>query len=109
MDYNYNNLRSEAIRKYGGKCVSCGFSDWRALQFDHVNSEGREHRNFTRKHSFLAEIIADTSGRYQLLCANCNQIKKYTHREGVSARANEQILATMRRFQRREELVISFC
>jgi hypothetical protein len=70
--------RLEIVDHLGGKCVRCGFSDIRALQIDHVNGGGVKARkqpnyNWWR---FWVEVRKDTSGKYQLLCANCNWIKR---------------------------------
>lgn len=113
MDYDYRNLRADAIEKYGGKCASCGFSDWRALHFDHVNGGGAAERRLAAgsKQSYLRLILNDIAGKFQLLCSNCNMIKRCEKNEHVSKSANDYILARMRRFQERqkEELVISLC
>lgn len=90
---NARNLayRLEILIVLGGRCVSCGFCDFRALQVDHVNNDGflERPRNFPNgpQHNFGAKILLemiqkdlhDKTGKYQLLCANCNQIKKYEH------------------------------
>ncbi len=66
----------------GNKCVDCGFSDIRALQVDHVNSDGYLERVKTGSGSYYKRVVKDaTSGRYQILCANCNWIKRHTHNE----------------------------
>lgn len=80
--------RMQVIQKFGGKCMTCGFSDWRALQIDHINGGGiKEFRDLyqmgksrSRKYYYKA-LLTDTSGKYQLLCANCNWIKKYERNE----------------------------
>jgi len=73
-------VRQQIIEKLGGKCTECGFSDWRALHIDHVQNGGTKHRKkSTNLFAYYKEIFAtlDTEA-YQLLCANCNQIKRYT-------------------------------
>ena len=74
---NYNN-RMRTIEILGGKCVVCGFSDCRALQVDHINSDGKEER-LGRGHtqSALHTAIGNSPEKFQLLCANCNIIKKH--------------------------------
>lgn len=70
-------FRQRVFEKLGGKCVRCGFSDPRALQIDHVNGGGtKEHREIGHQRVFYLKVFADTEGNYQLLCANCNCIKK---------------------------------
>jgi hypothetical protein len=72
----YRILRADVITKLGGKCVRCGFSDIRALQVDHVNGGGRQEINSTDTRTYLLRILENNSGKYQLLCANCNWIKR---------------------------------
>src|SRR6266446_5698640 len=36
----HRRIRREVIEHLGGKCVHCGFSDYRALQVDHINGDG---------------------------------------------------------------------
>jgi hypothetical protein len=78
----------------GGKCAHCGFQDSRALQIDHVNGDGYKDAKRapncaggrTRKYGSLGtyyKIVVQQadSGRYQLLCANCNWIKRDERQE----------------------------
>lgn len=78
-------LRLEALEKLGGKCVSCGFSDKRALQIDHINGGGsKERKEIGFNGKFHIHVIREAelkSGKYQLLCANCNWIKRVEERE----------------------------
>lgn len=73
----------------GGKCKACGFSDWRALQIDHINGGGNQERRehggqMTRKKQ--AELVANNPSAYQVLCANCNFIKRYENQETAKIR-----------------------
>lgn len=69
-------LRQSLITLMGGKCVRCGESDWRCLQVDHINGDGRKDRNKRNNYTkYLKEIINEVkanSKKYQLLCANYN-------------------------------------
>lgn len=65
----------------GGRCVRCGFSDIRALQVDHVNGHGRrELATVTSRNAYYKTVLAHPE-RYQLLCANCNWIKRAENAE----------------------------
>ena len=100
------NLRCEILAKLGGRCNNpdCrwhnddgtrGCTDVRALQIDHVGGGGSTelraghgvglaylyHVREDLKYSALAGIPSD----YQLLCANCNWIKRHTKREARGA------------------------
>lgn len=77
--------RLDTISVLGGKCAKCGFTDPRALQIDHVNGGGSQERKRRGRSNaalaFLRQVREDTSGKYQLLCANCNWIKRYERGE----------------------------
>lgn len=76
-------LRQQVIAHLGGKCCRCGFGDWRALQVDHVNGGGVVERQLINgTGALMRKVLADTTGKYQLLCANCNWIKRYENGEG---------------------------
>ena len=69
--------RLALIEFYGGKCVRCGFSDPRALQIDHIHGGGRkELQSIDRKKYHSLEYHKKNKGKYQLLCSNCNWIKR---------------------------------
>lgn len=84
----YDQLKKDILSKYGNKCNKCGFEDWRALQVDHVNGGGSARRNQTNRnwHKFYREVLNDKAREYQLLCANCNWIKRYENRENDTKR-----------------------
>ncbi len=74
--------RRSALEHLGGSCCRCGFSDERALQIDHIHGGGTAERNSIGNSGILANVLASTPGEvYQLLCANCNWIKKAEKRE----------------------------
>lgn len=81
-----SKVRNKIIYLLGGKCLKCNFSDWRALQVDHVNGKGNQERK-SRGHSpstlyrRVAESVQNNLCLFQLLCANCNWIKRYTNNE----------------------------
>ena len=62
------------------ECRSCGFNDERALQIDHIHGGGkREHdvmQNKVLYRKILDMSLEEARATYQVLCANCNQIKK---------------------------------
>src|SRR3990167_8859605 len=69
-------LRQEGIIKLGSKCCRCGFSDVRSLQFDHINGGGNKEIKKKNTMARYLEVVRDSSRKYQLLCANCNWIKR---------------------------------
>ena len=85
---NRNNTRKKrllALKRLGNKCARCGFSDWRALQIDHINGGGmKENRRYGGNwidRNVLKLHANKLKSKYQLLCANCNWIKKYENGE----------------------------
>lgn len=76
-------LRSYCLQKLGGQCLRCGFSDARALQIDHVNGGGSKESRTTRLGTprYYRKVFAAVAGIYQLLCANCNWIKRHERGE----------------------------
>lgn len=79
---SHRRLRKRAIEKLGGKCVMCGFDDPRALQIDHVEGNGNKHRRKSHWYSYYKSIVDGTIEiSVQLLCANCNFIKRHENKE----------------------------
>lgn len=74
-------LRHEALSTLGGVCVECGFSDPRALQIDHKNGGGGKHLKSVSWSKRYREIIAGDVKKFQVLCANCNWIKRAINKE----------------------------
>lgn len=74
--------RRTALEALGGKCKRCGFADERALQIDHVHGDGNQERRENRQGKYYRKVIeAISTGKYQLLCANCNWIKRHENGE----------------------------
>ena len=69
--------RDEVLRRYGARCQTCGFSDVRALQLDHVRGGGCQERHRLGTATIYKDALKRVGdGTYQLLCANCNWIKR---------------------------------
>lgn len=77
--------RLKTLEIMGNKCIKCGFDDIRALQIDHINGGGAEEiRTWKFKGNYnenVAKSFLNAEFKYQLLCANCNWIKKYENGE----------------------------
>jgi hypothetical protein len=78
--------RREAILVlFGGKCVKCGYdADPRALQVDHINRSLIVRNACGRSGQSLYRRILDGTfpkEDFQLLCANCNWLKKLDNEE----------------------------
>jgi len=80
------NIRKAVLDILGGKCNRCGFDDYRALQIDHINGDGYIER--TKGKGFgsdyskrVMQSFLNGENKYQLLCANCNWIKRVENKE----------------------------
>lgn len=77
--------RKQIIELLGGKCKRCNWTDFRALQIDHVDGNGRNDIKsggtgyYDRVLKFLLAHPYQT--KYQLLCANHNWIKRVENNE----------------------------
>ena len=70
--------RVEAQLVLGGKCARCGFGDdYRVLQIDHINGGGSIARRSRGSKAALRDVLNGSTKDYQLLCANCNVIKRH--------------------------------
>ena len=80
-------LRFIVLERLGGKCSNphCDFSDWRALQIDHIKGGGCKELRSKSQVKYLVMLrdmpIEKLKQNYQLLCANCNWIKRYENDE----------------------------
>lgn len=80
------NIKNTIYVLLGGyTCIKCGFKDPRALQIDHIRGGGKkdrkQHRGYYQmiKYYYLNPELAKKE--LQILCANCNQIKKFENHE----------------------------
>jgi hypothetical protein len=82
-------VRKEIIfKEFENKCKHCGNSDIRVLQIDHINGGGRKEMMSFRFNGFLnhcyKQLLENKISflkKYQLLCANCNWIKRIENKE----------------------------
>jgi len=77
-------LRKKTLDGMGGKCIKCGFNDYRALQIDHVNGDGIKERKIQSRKSYYPNVLKSFlkgEKRYQILCCNCNWIKRHENKE----------------------------
>ena len=85
-------FKLQIIEFMGGKCKRCGFCDARALQVDHVNAADPLWAKSKLGGMPLYRKILDGTlhrSHFQLLCANCNWIKRAEQHEtnGMRKRA----------------------
>lgn len=75
--------RIKVFERLGNKCCRCGFSDTRALQIDHINGGGSTENKKIGSRGIYKRILSldNPNDKYQLLCANCNWIKRVEQNE----------------------------
>lgn len=89
---NRYRIRREVLELIGnGRCAKCGFEDWRALHLDHINGGGNRDRvrglpmavglGLWKFRALILSDLAVARAKYQVLCANCNWIKRHEAKE----------------------------
>jgi len=86
--------RQTLIQLLGGKCACnepdcwhkglCGIDDIRLLQFDHILGGGSredEEMGTPAMYLYYLKHLEEAKRKLQLLCANCNWLKRYRYRE----------------------------
>lgn len=78
-------IRYLLLQKYGFRCRFCSNADYRVLQLDHIKGGGTQERkrnnhNVSKIYKMILDGLLPTEN-YQLLCANCNCLKKYDKEE----------------------------
>lgn len=74
-------MRLKAVIILGGTCARCGFDDIRALQVDHIDGGGLQEVSAIGTYQIYKRIADGATDGYQVLCANCNWIKRYENNE----------------------------
>lgn len=81
-----NALRKAALEAYGHACVWCGESDFFCLQLDHINNDGKAHREKLSSPAELYRWLKDQGypkNVVQILCGNCHGGKSFYGIEGT--------------------------
>ena len=69
--------RGRLFEMYGHSCVRCGFSDKRALTLDHIKNNGNTERaELGERGVYRKAKAAYQPDDYQILCMNCQFIKR---------------------------------
>jgi len=79
-------IRMELIELLGPTCVKCGYNKFKALQLDHKRGIGsKEYTEIFKSYMGMLRYYRDHPDEalkyLQVLCANCNIIKKYENME----------------------------
>lgn len=78
------DIKTQAFALFGSKCVHCGYEDIRALQLDHIYRATEPRNTYKRSGTGLYRMLLRgevSRDDFQLLCANCNWIKKIENKE----------------------------
>lgn len=93
----YDERKQKALILLGGKCsnpFNLPHPDWcndsRCLQFDHIKGGGNNQRRHLGSIAILSYILKHPK-EFQLLCANCNWIKRYLNEEHGQKEIKEKI------------------
>lgn len=89
LEYGKNRAKrtkNELKRLLGDECVRCGFSVWDILQIDHIDGGGtwEQEKRFgsnTAMYSYYVKHPDEAREKLQLLCPNCNWIKRMENKE----------------------------
>ncbi len=77
--------RVQILTELGGRCKGCGNSDTRVLQLDKIKGGHlklmKEIKSTHQLYVKLLKNIEETKKEWQILCANCNWIKRYKNNE----------------------------
>jgi hypothetical protein len=88
--------RSAVLTLLGDKCCQCSFDKFPALQIDHVQGGGKEQfRKLGNTEKYYKHIIQQLtlgSKEYQLLCANCNQLKRHYNNESKARKVQAKVI-----------------
>lgn len=80
-----DRMRADILSFFGGACARCGVTDARVLQMDHKDGGGIKDRekgfSLFYRHRLIKNEPEVARFRFQLLCANCNWIKRAENRE----------------------------
>jgi len=72
---HYISLKNECFSVLGDRCSICGCNQTECLQFDHKRDNGTQERRILKPAQVFRRII-ENPDEYQVLCANCNWLKR---------------------------------
>jgi len=93
----HQKIRLDVLSHYSNgdpKCAHCGNRDIRVLTLDHISNDGAKHKEqlkgfgisylrWIQRHNYPPVL--------QVLCMNCNWIKRWEHNEDVFRKEIEQL------------------
>jgi len=90
----YIKARMAVIQSLGGKCLQCGFNDFRALEVHHKDGGGsRERRNrmgtLVNDYRYYRQMLTHLHD-YELLCSNCHSILNWNQKHPEVERVDKE-------------------
>lgn len=79
--YRHKKKKKDFIDSFKVKCLKCGFSDKRALEFHHRNPIDKKFCISDYSHSRPFDVIEEEIRKCDILCSNCHQILEYELRK----------------------------
>lgn len=102
--------RNEVLNVLGGKCNECGNLDRRVLQVDHILGGGvKDRKSFTDDkiyYKYVIESFLKKENKYQILCANCNWIKKHLNNENTGGNGKNARTPERRNLRRKQRIIV---
>src|SRR3972149_3591234 len=69
----------------GSVCVDCGYSDWRALDFDHIDPATKfDSVSAMLSQTWKLNRIVDEVSKCAIRCPNCHRIRTYEERHFIN-------------------------
>jgi len=65
-------VKQELVEYKGGKCVCCGYDNWKVLNFHHMNSEEKDFNLSSLYGSKEKKLLFKEADKCVLLCSNCH-------------------------------------
>jgi 5-methylcytosine-specific restriction endonuclease McrA len=74
------DVKLKLQQELGGQCVKCGITDYRLLDFDHIDPMTKKMNISTKLH-LPWEVLLVEIKKCQLLCPNCHRLKTLEQKE----------------------------
>lgn len=79
-------VRFDLVELLGGQCQDCSYDTFLALQIDHIYSDAKQDKARFKNDIYVMYYYYlthpdEAKERVQVLCANCNRLKVYSHNE----------------------------
>jgi hypothetical protein len=89
INYETKVYKDKIFQIFDNRCSKCGFNNISCLTLDHRNGEGRKERKsrfggyYIRFYKYYSEHPEEAKQNLELLCFNCNLVKKHLNGENT--------------------------